>query len=121
MTPQDQFNTAVLGVLAQGGPAVAHNGACLYRACDGKKCAFGHLIPDDEYVPQMEGRGAVSEKFDSFFEAHTDYDRGLIIDLQNAHDSAFAYANGETFMDSFKDRARKVALKHELDASCLEA
>lgn len=27
---------------------------CLYRGPNGNKCAVGHLIPDDKYVPEME-------------------------------------------------------------------
>lgn len=29
--------------------------ACLYKAPDGKKCAFGHLLSDDRYDTKMEG------------------------------------------------------------------
>src|SRR5947209_3382215 len=31
---------------------------CVYRAEDGRKCAFGHLIPDEMYESEMEGKSA---------------------------------------------------------------
>lgn len=30
---------------------------CAYRGENGLKCAIGHLIPDDLYLPQFEGTG----------------------------------------------------------------
>lgn len=30
---------------------------CLYRGPNGKKCAIGRHIPDEEYDPEMEGKG----------------------------------------------------------------
>ena len=29
---------------------------CAYRGDEGRKCAVGHLIPDDRYVPEMEAK-----------------------------------------------------------------
>lgn len=36
-------------------PSMGEDGICMYRGPDGKKCAAGVLIPDEEYESQMEG------------------------------------------------------------------
>jgi hypothetical protein len=33
---------------------------CAYRGADGMKCAIGHLIDDEDYVPGFEGKGILS-------------------------------------------------------------
>jgi hypothetical protein len=52
-TKQQIFDQVARAIIAQGKPSV-DNTQCLYRAPDGCKCAAGHLIPDDEYDPDME-------------------------------------------------------------------
>lgn len=51
---QQAFNKAYLGLKAQGFERSHENEACLYRGPDGKKCAIGHVIPDEHYRPEME-------------------------------------------------------------------
>ncbi len=51
------FNRAVEGLAAQGWTQSISEGpwaVCKYRGPGGKKCALGHLIPDDAYVPEMD-------------------------------------------------------------------
>lgn len=71
MTPQEIFDKVVNHLRAQNSKAMGPNtevhGAnttmayradkmiCMYRAPDGKKCAAGCLIQDDEYSEWMEG------------------------------------------------------------------
>lgn len=53
-TKQEVFDLILEGVRKQGGLSV--NGTmCAYRSNEGKRCAIGLLIPDDRYVPDMEG------------------------------------------------------------------
>ena len=54
-TMQQEFNTSVRGIFAQGGPSIRPDGECVYRGRGGKKCAIGHLIIDDEYDKKMDG------------------------------------------------------------------
>lgn len=55
MNLQEIFNKVYTGLRDQGFErAVNERGNCMYRAPDGKKCAFGHLIPDELYKPEME-------------------------------------------------------------------
>lgn len=57
LTPQEIFDTVALHLLTQNAPAKTTDGACLYRAPDGKKCAAGCLIPDHLYTPKIEHMG----------------------------------------------------------------
>jgi hypothetical protein len=53
---QAYFDAAVAGLASQGFTRAVHDGgSCAYRGVGGKKCALGHLIPDERYEPEMEG------------------------------------------------------------------
>lgn len=60
------FDAIYLGLKAQGfqrsmlpEDSVRSSGnGCAYRGADGRKCAFGHLIPDDRYDACFEGSSA---------------------------------------------------------------
>jgi hypothetical protein len=43
-------------LIKQGKPAKFEAGPCYYRTADGCKCAIGHLIPNELYQKEMEGR-----------------------------------------------------------------
>lgn len=60
------------------------DGQCVYRGDNGAKCAAGHLIPDEDYRPSMEGKGwrGLIESYK--FPKHHRY---LIQDLQSIHDT----------------------------------
>ena len=63
-----------------------NNPICLYRSKDGKKCAAGAAITDEEYNPGMEGKniGAVISLFN--LERLKAYEY-LLLDLQRVHDA----------------------------------
>ena len=54
LTAQQVFDKVLFALRAQGRAAVDSNNKCVYRAPNGDKCAFGHLIPDELYRPRME-------------------------------------------------------------------
>lgn len=54
MNKRNTFNIVAEHLLKQGGRASEAEGTCLYRASDGRKCAFGVLIPDELYNPILE-------------------------------------------------------------------
>lgn len=54
-TRQKHFNTVAEHLLKQNAKAFAAF-RCAYRTPDGKKCAFGVLIPDELYSNKLEGR-----------------------------------------------------------------
>ena len=59
-TPQSLFTTVARHLLTQmersvrDAPDAPGNG-CAYRGDDGRKCAVGCLIPDEQYRPKFEG------------------------------------------------------------------
>ena len=44
-------------LLEQNRQALGTDGTCFYRGDGGRKCAIGHLIPDEKYTPEMEYNG----------------------------------------------------------------
>ena len=54
MTLQEIFDKVATHLLTQP-RSINDVGDCLYRGPDGKKCAAGILIPDEEYNSMMEG------------------------------------------------------------------
>lgn len=63
---------------------------CAYRGANGCKCAIGVLIPDDEYLPEMEGeipialhRIVKNHELKELLNKHA----YLLFDLQGIHDN----------------------------------
>lgn len=54
---QEVFDKVTHHLLSQQVKAADSDGACLYRTPEGRKCAIGCLIPDEEYREHMEGKG----------------------------------------------------------------
>ena len=115
MTPQEVFDAAVNGVIAQGLPsATAHRiggFTCLYRGPNGLKCAAGHLFTDGE-VAGCETMAASSILVRSpRLEEHD----VLISSLQRAHDLAAEDAfregdfDGPAFVGAFKELVNEIA------------
>ncbi len=63
-----------------------HSGNCAYRGKDGCKCAAGFLIPDEEYTPDMEGRGwrTLTSEFFPRVAENTNY--WMVAAMQSIHD-----------------------------------
>lgn len=55
-TEKEVADYAISKLIEQGRQSLNNDGACVYRAEDGGKCAVGHLIPDEDYVPWMDDR-----------------------------------------------------------------
>jgi hypothetical protein len=100
MELQEIYDKVKAHLLAQGKPSKNDSGDCLYRGNDGYKCAAGCLIPDELYVPKMEGQkfsslcrswsisGHDPIMFMAFFRFEGADDRRvkLIDELQRIHD-----------------------------------
>lgn len=89
MTPQEIFDTAVIGIIKQKGRSVDDNGICLYRGDNGMKCAVGQVLPDKFYDPEMEHKSvnALIREF-STIPAYISNNAELLSTLQQAHDYA---------------------------------
>lgn len=115
MDKQQIFDEVAYGIIQQGAPSVNASGSCRYRGPNGRKCAAGHLIPDDRYKDSMEGCRvhAVPYLGGQFAGPLLDF----IAELQNAHDANSAH--GEHFIHNWSLDMMQIAVKHELDSYCL--
>lgn len=121
---QKLFDTAVRGIVAQGGPALNVN-YCVYRAPNGNKCAIGHSIPDADYVRLMEYNtpnlnGDLGAKLIAkAIGCENDDDARFARELQRkTHDNA-AHMDGD-FMPIFLRLAREFAVVHNLSTEVLD-
>lgn len=86
MKAQQIFNKVKNHLLKQNKKAI-YNGNCAYKH-DGMSCAIGCLIPDDVYLPEMEGYsiGALVNLFD--LPEYLLDNFHLLIELQKIHDES---------------------------------
>ncbi|TPL66593.1 hypothetical protein [Mesorhizobium sp. B2-4-1] len=91
MITQQTFNTIYLGLQAQGWRQSYDREAfmCAYRGANNHKCAIGHLIPDDQYVPKMDDFVAGVLGYDWFKELNfvPELTRDEFNGLQACHDN----------------------------------
>ena len=71
----------------------AGGSVCSYRGMNGRKCAVGHLIPDEKYSPALElANGGISDPvvYGSLPEKYGEIENGKFLDFliqaQNIHD-----------------------------------
>lgn len=81
--------------------SVSATGDCTYRGINGCKCAAGHLIPDKDYNPNMEGNSVscsihnpISAYFVNKYKSREIIK--LIRDCQYAHDTAEGLATSKS-------------------------
>jgi hypothetical protein len=115
---QEIFDFAVGKLIEQGVESVNEYHQSVYRAKNGNKCTFGHLIPDSLYRDSFEDRTAVAilreggTGYSSKLAASLNQHEELITDLQNAHDEQAR--TGICFPVHFRHRAEAVAKEHGL-------
>ncbi|RWD43899.1 hypothetical protein [Mesorhizobium sp.] len=92
MITQELFDTIYLGLQAQGWQRSfdSQRDLCMYRGPEGRKCAIGQAIPDDEYDQAMDDGDDVGDVFicDDFHrrDMFMDLTKDQFIELQRAHD-----------------------------------
>ena len=91
---QETFNRAYRGLAAQGfEKSVDMSGECAYRSsCGTKKCAAGHLIPDEDYSEAMERIGVWASEVWAPLK-RDGHALDLVTDLQSAHDESTSPLN----------------------------
>ncbi len=112
MTPQEIFNTAYTGIIAQGRQSVSKNGECRYRGPDGLKCAVGFMI-DDATAQEWEGVGIMSV---NRFRTPPDWivnNIDLLIMIQDAHDREVD--DDADFIEEFTARMQNLAQHYNLE------
>lgn len=128
---QQLFDRAVAGLANQGFQQSLDEtqDTCAYRGSEGMRCAMGHVLPDDKYRPEFEGKNAkdlmISHTVGDEPEL-TVYDLlqvpvsearqvdeheiiNFLYELQNCHDSVYSL-NAE----GMKHELRRLADEHEL-------
>ncbi len=120
MNKQEIYNKVKAALLEQGCQSIddsgeSDTGTCMYRGSDGKKCGIGHLILDEHYSPELEGKGCHTMDVIAALRAsgidpkdHTDTD--FLIRLQGAHD----YVDTD-FVPEFTERMARVAKEYNLE------
>ena len=106
MTDQELFDTVTTHLLTQNARSVGNCGDCRYYGTNGRKCAIGCLIPEDKYVPSMEGAPIDSREIREATGITTARQVDLAIQLQDVHD---AYG-----VKQWRDTLQKVANHYEL-------
>lgn len=91
-TKQTAFDTSARHLLTQNKKAKLSAIACAYRGEDGTKCGIGCLIPDDRYLPSMEGKTVMDlmlwGKVNDLFEDPDHNIMFFLTDLQHVHDGS---------------------------------
>lgn len=124
-TMQEAFDIAARGVIGQGGPSV-DVGMCVYRSANGRKCAAGHLISDQNYRDVFEGQtiGKIWDKINEWDRLSPKF----LSFLQKAHDENALPLDGMeylviadgNFISGYKASMRAVAERFNLDAKVLD-
>ena len=119
MTRQEIFDKAAGGVIKQGKrSALLVYGYQLarYHAAKDIKCPVGHLILDEFYREELEGRGLASSNTmvcDALINSGVDVkDFDILRELQIAHDKIWGT---EDFMPTFISKAKQVAQEFNLE------
>lgn len=91
LTNQNAFDGAMLSLLNQGRSSVSASGHARYRGPRGKS-AIGALIPDEMYLPSMEGKkvhhwlAARGSEYDALRERFGGVTPALLDELEDLHD-----------------------------------
>ncbi len=115
---QEAFNKAVIGVFKQGGASMNERKVCAYRGPDGRKCAIGHLLADDQYDKRFEGQGIGEYRlFGSIARSgYASVSVDLLVALQKAHDSSarIAKTDDAEFLELFASDIISIADEFDL-------
>jgi hypothetical protein len=136
MTPQEIFDKAFAGIVAQGKPAFSLESGCEYVKEDGSRCAVGVLL-DEETAKSWTGAhvGSIDDLMYDFRQYHsrmgekgTTYkltipqwvidNAELLESIQDAHDASarFTYVESpELWLENFVGRMKAVAKNYQLN------
>ena len=106
LTKQEIFTKAYQGLKSQGFQrSVALDiFGCAYRGAAGKKCAIGHLIPDENYRPSLEISCASSPKVRQAANIPDGVSDEFLIELQRCHDMSSNPTHMQNNLDRFIEK-----------------
>ena len=119
-TPEEILSISYKGLIEQGGPSTDYYNLCLYRGPGNRKCAIGHLIPDNLYKAEFEKLTIrlLIEKFPQIpplFGENID----LAKRIQDIHDSAYRHNEDspEKWCEYITKEYRETAQEFNIDWS----
>lgn len=130
MNRQEIFDTVLTNLRKQKFRSTDEQNFCMYRGCEGRKCAVGHLISDENYLPAMENNNflALTERFGANLPMFMIQERDFLQELQRAHDNwmptPVMFDQPESFnymTEMWEAKMLKLATKYELNYTPLEA
>ena len=109
-TDQGIFDYVVAKLAEQGKRSRISYEGCKYHGPGGTKCAVGHIIPDDLYIPEMDQNHgySISRLIECEVFRYLKPYMGLLYDLQKAHDVSI---DAEEIRDNLKIVAQAHMLK----------
>lgn len=116
MTNQEAFDTMVKHLHKQNWVRSVLYSGCAYRGNQGRKCAVGCLIPDDEYKSSLEGQSAGLAAMSC--PSLSKISLSLLKDMQRFHDCTLAMNNASK--ESFREGLLWIAKDHKLDTKVIE-
>lgn len=129
LTKQSMFDTAARHIIAQSEPSIGafrdtQGVGCVYRGPNNQRCAFGPFIPDNKYVPAMEGRNAadVIQEFDIGFPRNRHDLIQFAVELQRCHDNASSLGekgDKNRFLDHYIVAMANLAVEEGLNREAL--
>lgn len=121
MTEQEAFDIVVKHLFEQKRPSMScargrlEMPICAYRGVEGRKCAIGALISDEEYSPELEDKDVTTLDLDDALPPSL---RGLDIvflaELQDIHDLAELTERGTFAMGALRASLRELAAERGL-------
>ena len=110
---EEVVKTVYEGLKKQGGASVLIEPyadvlySCRYRGSEGRKCAVGLLIPDDEYSQALERKPL--DKVYRECESLKKYAFDDLEVLQEAHDSSFQIGEDcDSFLSRFRENIKEI-------------
>ncbi len=112
MTNQEVFDKCVSFLRKQGCASLSEKGFCSYFGPDGKRCAVGVFIEENEYKPEFEGDSLNCRPLIQELMRNKGIDLRLLDRLQDVHDGYMFEEWEEQFLsvaDAFElEYTRKV-------------
>ena len=97
MNNQEVYDKVKAHLLSQNRKSLDDDGQCVYRGENGAMCAVGVLIPDDMYLPSMEGDACSADDMLLVLK-QLGIDYRLARSLQNVHDNVY-HSNWPTALE----------------------
>lgn len=113
---QEIFDTAAVGLLTQKSKSEVHSDHCMYRGPEGKKCAIGFCISDEDYDPSMEEKpiGRILDRYEGpSIKKLSGVNRAFLTRLQRIHDS-------DSSPEEWKEKLISLAQGYNLSTSAID-